>query len=198
MTAGVAATLNDELAKSIANVETKHIRHLIGLGVPPSAIAEIGARQPSFGVLRIEHGGDGLFWPAETGFTAMVLPVLERSPRACLPSVVDLVAFRSARPSKWWWRIGAGALLGSELLSDHWLSDPLLVVSTPVAWLRAAGEAVCILNWDCSDFELSPLRDRQELRCDTAELAAKLRDRLMKPKSVPRIVVRAGDFCDAA
>lgn len=175
-------TLAALCARACANVRQMHIDRLRALGVSPAALATLGARQLPFGALMIETDDAGRWWPDDAGFPAMVVPVVERGEE------IDIIAFRTDAPARWWWRVGIAAMLGADLLDLTFLpGDRLHVVSTPIGWIAAAGEAVCILDWDCPDLELAPLRDRDELVCDSHMLAARLRKRLSQPRRVPSI-----------
>jgi hypothetical protein len=112
--------------------------------------------------------------------------------------IIDIVAFRSSSPARWWWRVGCGSILGANVLNDVWPIGPLRIVSTPLQWLCEGGEAVCILDWSCPDHELSPMRDREALACDSPMLAARLRKRLSQPRKVPPISVATGGASVAA
>ena len=185
-------SLDDDCARAVFNVRQAHIDYLLSLGATPEGIATLGHYQPPFGVERIDVDDAGRWWPAEDGKAAMVVPVIERG------ELIDIVAFRSSRPERWWWRVGCGSLLGADLLNDVWPIGPLRVVSTPLQWLCEGGRAVCVLDWSCPDYELSPMRDRDELACDNSMLAARLRRRLAQPRRVPRITHSPGGLHVAA
>ena len=177
-------SLADDLDRALSNTRTIHIDHVRALGASPEAIVTLGSRQLPFGVDRIDVDDAGRWWPDEAGKPALVVPVIERG------EPIDIVAFRSNQPARWWWRIGIGGLLGSDVLNRNvWPGDELRVVSTPIAWICAAGEAVCILDWDLPDPEISPMRDFHVIKCDTEILASRLRKRLAQPRKVPPISV---------
>lgn len=173
--------LDRDCEAACANVRQPHINRILALGVPPNELALLGERQLPFGVLTIDTDDAGRWWPDPAGWDAIVMPVIERG------AIVDVIAFHSTRPARWWWREGCGSLLGADVLNDVWPIGPLHVVSTPIGWLAAGGNAVCILDWDCPDCELSPMRDREEIVCDNQMLAARLRRRLAQPRKVPLI-----------
>lgn len=185
-------SLHDDCVRAVSNVRQAHIDYLLGLGATPEGIASLGHRQPPFGVERIDVDDAGRWWPDPDGKAALVVPVIERG------ELLDIVAFRSSNPARWWWRIGCGSMLGDDLLNDVWPIGPLRVVSTPLQWVCEGGEAVCVLDWGCPDYELSPMRDREGLACDTPMLAARLRKRLSQPRKVPPISVITGGACVAA
>lgn len=180
-------------ARACANVRQAHIDRVRQYGVSPYALATLGERQLAFGAMTIDIDDDGRWWPDDDGFPAMVVPVIERG------ELLDVIAFRTVEPARWWWRIGVAEMLGYDVLNCIvWPGDRLRVVSTPLDWIAAAGEAVCILDWSLPDHELSPMRDRAGLDCDSAMLAARLRKRLSQPRRVPPISVAAGGINAAA
>lgn len=191
-TPAAAMSLRDDCDRALANTRQAHIDHLLAIGVTGEAIVTLGQYQLPFGIERIDTDDAGRWWPCADGKTALLIPVIERG------EMIDIVAFRSSAPARWWWRDGCGALLGADLLNDVWPIGPLRIVSTPLRWLAEAGNAVCILDWSCPDHELSPMRDREGLACDSAILAARLRKRLSQPRRVPPISIVTGGACVAA
>lgn len=125
--------ISRDLEAACANVRQPHIDRMLSLGVSPAALATLGARQLPFGAMTIDTDDAGRWWPDRHGFPAIVLPVRERG------DDIDIIAFRSTAPARWWWRIGCGSMLGADLLNDGWHEYPLSVVSTPLAWICAAG-----------------------------------------------------------
>jgi len=174
--------LQADLDRSLANVRQSHIDHIRSLGVTPAAVASLGHRQLPFGVERIDVDDAGRWWPDAEGKPALVVPVIEHG------ETIDIIAFRSSQPARWWWRIGCGSILGADVMERSvWPGDKLLVVGTPLAWIAAGGDACCILDWGLPDYEVAPLRDQHELVCDSPILAARLRKRLAEPRKVPPI-----------
>lgn len=176
-----------DCARASSNIRQAHIDRLLALDVPPEALADLGTRQLPFGADCIGVDDSGRWWPDPEGTSAIVLPVVEHG------EVIDIVAFRSSQPARWWWRAGCASMLGQDLLDRSvWPGDKLLVVGTPLAWIAAAGQACCILDWGLPDYEIAPLRDRNELVCDTPLLAGRLRKRLAQPRRVPPISIQMG------
>jgi len=175
-------SLQDDLDRALRNVGQVHLDHVRAMGITAEAIASLGHRQLPFGVERIGVDDAGRWWPDRDGKPALVVPVIEYG------EPLDIVAFHSTQPARWWWRIGVGGLLGHDMLTRCvWPGDELRVVSTPLSWIAAAGDAVCILDWDLPDHEISPLRDFYGLQCDSQILASRLRKRLAQPRKVPPI-----------
>jgi len=174
-------SLRDDMDRGMSNVRNVHIQHLLGLGVPGASIARLGERQMPFGVLSIGHDDAGVWWPDDEGRPCVVVPVVERG------EVIDVVAFNSSEPHRWWWRLGNASMLGADLLNTCFPEGGLRIVSTPLHWIAAAGEALCVLNWSAPDTEFSPLRDWDVLHVDSPLLAERLRKRLSRPLHVPTI-----------
>ena len=85
------------------------------------------------------------------------------------PEILDLIAFRTDAPDKWWYRVGEpGLILGEDRYLDAIDRDmPLNVFESPVAWLlddcngsvilddvetrwtneRLAGDQVVLQDW---------------------------------------------------
>lgn len=160
-----------------------HLDRLFSLGVTVEALATLGLRQLPFGAMSISTDDAGRWWPDDDdGFPAIVVPVREYG------ETIDIIAFRTTAPARWFWRLGCGTMLGADILHrGYWPGDKLHLVTTPIGWLAAAGEAVCILDWSLPDHELSSLRDYDELICDSPLLAQRIRKRLSQPRRVPPI-----------
>lgn len=64
--------------------------------------------------------------------------------------VVDLVALSSARPDEWALHLGHADFLGTDCLEQAVAANwrHLRVFPTPMAWLRAGGRGVCVLDWN--------------------------------------------------
>lgn len=130
----------DEFDQYVSNMTDWHLRNLQGLGVTGAAIAKAGL----VGTARIETGRK--FWqPEEAGKPALIVPV---SPDGTFGGIVDFVALQTANPRKWWVRSGLATMLGFWNLEEAAHFDHQLVVhATPLDWLRADCEGVCIVDW---------------------------------------------------
>ncbi|MFN3619607.1 hypothetical protein [Sphingorhabdus sp.] len=176
-------TLERDLMAAQRNVRQVHIDRLLDLGLTSPALAKVGYSQLPFGVLRIATD-DARWWPDPEGFSAMVVPVLENGRE------IDIVAFRTHQPARWWWRIGCATFLGADLLHSLWEDGPLRIAATPLEWLREGGEALTILDWDAPYFDLIPLLSRERLICADDLLAARLGKRLADRPQLPSIITR--------
>ncbi len=63
---------------------------------------------------------------------------------------IDLVAWLDGAPGHWWLHegdetpiLGARQLAGAEMTAA-----PLPIYPTPLAWVEAGGDGVCVLDWD--------------------------------------------------
>ena len=115
--------LCDELRAVLATPTPEQDQELIALGVPADITSFIGAVEirPS----------DGLYEPDPGGEPAWVIPCFHDN------ETVDLLAFKSDEPSRWWLRLGACAFLGGDALGDVVMDEPVRVFRTPLTWLQA-------------------------------------------------------------
>lgn len=179
--------LRHDCEQALGYVRQSHMDHVRSLGVSPEALAHLGQYQLPFGMLPICTDDANRWWPDyDEGRPAMVIPVYERG------DLIDMVALSTTAPTRWFWREGCAEMLGYDVLNDVWPIGPLHVVTTPIGWIAAAGRAVCILDWCLPDHELSPMRDRERLVCDTPLLAARLRKHLSRPRKMPPISIYEG------
>lgn len=137
--------LQRELERAASRMRSIHFDGLKALGVPLAKLGELSAKQYTVGMAPIEVAEDGTFTPSPEGKPACIVAAVDPHNRALGSSgIYDLVAFRSSDPRKWWLRTGNAYALGEHLLG---LPDPVRLVRTPVDWLAAGGDAVCILDW---------------------------------------------------
>ena len=165
-------------------VRQVHLDHVKGLGVTGHTMAALWRSEgfAPFGVSTIEPRPDGsfLFGP---GPAHIVQPVTYQG------EIVDLVAWRSMTPERWLTRMGSAWCLGEDHLYAN--SDSLTyphrptAVATPLDWLRAAGEAFCVLDWDAQD--VRGLVAFDAIRCTNRILEKTLIDAISKPVRLPRI-----------
>ena len=162
-----------------------HLDHIKGLGVTGHAMAALWRSEgfAPFGIATIEPRPDGTF-VFGPGPAHILQPVTYQG------QVVDLVAWRSMTPDRWLTRMGSAWCLGEDHLyanSDS-LTDPHrpTAVATPLDWLRAAGEAFCILDWDAQDVRGLVVFDA--IRCANRILERTLVDAISKPVRLPRII----------
>ncbi len=139
-----------EFVAAAGKLKAQHVARLEAAGVPRSAIY---GGPMLCGAAPVSTSTDGLFEPAEEGRAAVIVPVGQRfTPWCGWEFMDDLCAFYLDQPSRWWLRCGTEAVLGLEALEDAYgrKAAPLLV-GTPLDWLKAGGDAVCIVNWGAVD-----------------------------------------------
>jgi hypothetical protein len=136
-----------------------------------------------FGVGRAQLRGDGLFEPDPNGVPVVVQPVIVAERELGDPGIADLIAWRSSDPSRWWWRMGAGWVLGEHLMEDR--GEPVLCVETALAWLKSGGAALCVLDWSAPPQFWSALRHGPDLRFTCPNLRARVRNHIMQSIRLP-------------
>jgi hypothetical protein len=177
--------LDQEMWLAVGNVRQGHLDRIEALGVSKGAIAALGAVQPPLGVQRILWLPDGLYEPDPGGEAAAILPVCEMNAFG-LVEVVDLVAWKTGEPSCWSWRIGQGWALGDFLLDDDL---PVPVVATPLDWLKAAGDSLCILDWSAPPQCWARLRSGPSLQFTDDALRLRVRNALVVNVAMPPMEV---------
>lgn len=170
-----------ELQAAVARVRQPHLDRLQTLGVGGRTIAMMGHYFPPLGVVSAMETGNGLYEAGE-GTECVVMPVHADG------ALVDLVAFRTDRPSRWLLRTGIGWALGSDQVCvPDWDNEPLPIWRTPLDWLIAAGTGLCILDWDAP--ELRDLLLVEAIEADR-DIGRRLLDILSRPARLPRLVSR--------
>jgi hypothetical protein len=185
------ADLAAEMFAASSRVRQIHLDHLFALGVPVAALAWLGSVQPAFGVARARLGGDGSFEPDPDGVSVIVQPILAAEREWGDPGILDLIAWHSSDPSRWWWRRGDGWLLGEHLLEDR--GEPVACVQTPLDWLRAGGDALCLLDWAAPPQLWEALRHGPALRFTCPNLRARVQHHLTQSIRLPDL-----ELADAA
>lgn len=176
-----ASYLDDELASAGRSVSMAHFQALERLGVPRSAMCGLWRHGYGFGVAAATNAGNGLYEPGE-GQHHLILPVYDDG------ALVDLCAFRAARPLQWLLRSGQGWALGvGRGLEPHSWGDPIPLAASPLEWLQQGCEGLCVLDWDAP--EVRYLSELPRLDCSSPELANHLRAALSKPARLPQISV---------
>lgn len=125
----------------------------------------------------VDHD-DGTFDFAEEGRNAIIVPAGTTSPiDGGWEDIFDLVAFRLDQPDLWWLRAGE-TLLGESHLRDRFEDRrPARLVETPLDWLRAGGEAACVLDWARFD-PRSAFAGLAAVECATHALGRRLKRRI--------------------
>lgn len=130
----------------------------------------------------------GSLWEPEGDTPSLILAVRERG------ELVDLLACSSAHPDRWALRRGMGWVLGH----DHYFacqaeqSDRLRLFATPLDWLAAGGDGICVLEWGAAALGwLRGLGPRVAISCDP-DAGTKLRD-MLAHGGLPRVQERSGE-----
>lgn len=177
----MSVDLRSEMEAATDAVRQIHLDRLQALGVSPTTIADLGRDFPSFGVVRAEPVGGGLFQPGE-GDAHIVLPVVEDG------DLVDLVAFRSTTPDEWTLRTGNGWGLGlGRGVGWHTWAPSVHLSANPLAWLRDGAQGLCVLDWRSPD--LIRLDVLQSVTVADADTAVLLREALSRPVRLPHIEI---------
>jgi len=175
-----ASDLEAEMFAAGRRVRQKHIDRMISLGVPGASIAVVGSLQVAFGIGSASSDPAYFYQPGE-GPAHVIMPVMSDG------KMIDLIAWRSCNPARWFWRTGTGWALGTDYLGPRWGDEAVRLFATPLEWLAGAGEGICILDWSAPEI-------RELAALDTIEaeemVGRKLLGILSKPARVPRINYR--------
>ena len=132
------------------NRSQEHRQHLADVGITFQAMLRAG----DLGVERIATTGR-LYMPAPDGFPALIMAIWSPAPPSIYcaiedPEILDLIAFRTDDPGRWWHCIGEPDLILGEdrYLDATQTGAPLKVFDSPIAWLQGNCEGACILD-DC-------------------------------------------------
>ncbi len=145
--------MNDSLLAEFRNAEWEFARSspakiLRRNDIEPAAAIAVGG----IGMQQTISFGGRLYEPSEDDGQKMLVLCVP-PPWRCADgwelnvNAVDLCAFDPRAPRDWRLRLGDADGIGWWWRHQCWeLDQPLLVVSDPLSWLRAAGEAFCILR----------------------------------------------------
>jgi hypothetical protein len=182
--------LGAELFEAQRALTRAHQAALIAAGVS-RAVITLGL----IGAARVAFEGTA-YRPDDDGKAALIVParVDPENPHgfetedpagaAWLGDIVDLVAFPPELPDRWALRIDVATALGAYLSPR-----PVLVHRTPLDWLIAGADGLCLLTGDVHE-QQRILSDCHELAAEDAEHAAELRRILRAPCfNIPRVRV---------
>jgi hypothetical protein len=180
-------TLVNEFLLSMDGLDDRSATWLLHQGVSETALHQWPG---PVGVTAIETNLlGGIFDLAEHGRRAFIQPILSGPG---FTDIVDLVAWYPDNPWHWWTLCYTGVPLGDDQLyaADYW-QNPVMLRATPLDWLRAGGDGVCILNWKPPAQEL---RTVPELICETVDHGEEVLLRLSAPMMhVPPITILKKD-----
>ena len=170
-----------EAALAFTSLDCRRAR---SMGLFNPGLLAVNERHHPFGTARITDCGSGLFEPDPDGKRALIVPVYEND------DLVDLVAFQTATAEHWLSRLGIGWALGLEdgLERYRW-GDPLPIHKTPLDWLKAAGDALCILDWSAPPQCWARLRSGPSLQFTDDTLRLRVRNALVANVAMPPMEV---------
>lgn len=170
-------------------VRLSHLERLRSLGLPYASLARLGQDEHTIGVCRAVLGSDGLFEPAQHGEPVVVQAVHDDLARDLGEAgLIDLIAWRTGEPERWWWRSGSAWALGHELLVVN-AAEPVQIVTTPCDWLAAAGRALCILDWSPTSLAWAALRHGPPLSFTDDVLRQRVRNALVQSAPMPAMEI---------
>jgi hypothetical protein len=100
--------------------------------------------------------------------------------------LIDLLAFHPARPDHWALRLGVATWLGS-IAPQHCNPDPVRVWRTPLRWLQADSEGLCLLTRDRAENHRILTACLGGIVADDEIHARELRRVLERPWRVPEV-----------
>ena len=134
--------LVDEFALTTDGVTPILVEHFQRMGIPNRIIY---APRHYIGAAHITTTSVGLFEFHDDGERALIVP--EGVPEwPGWDAIHDLIAFRPSRPDRWWRRRGDVDLLGVDNITP-WQLSPLVIHETPLSWLQAGADGICIVDW---------------------------------------------------
>ncbi|MCT2559243.1 hypothetical protein N0B51_09625 [Tsuneonella sp. YG55] len=176
-----------EMEAAASRVRLPHLERLRALGVPYESLGALGRDEHTFGAGRAVLGSDGLFQPDEHGEPVVIQAVNDDLVRKHGEvGLIDLIAWRTDEPARWWWRTGSAWALGFELLDGD---EPVVVVATPCDWLAAAGRACCILDWSERSPAWPAMRAGPPLSFTNDTLRQRVRNALVATAPLPSMEI---------
>ena len=138
--------LFDTYAECAANVQPRHRQWAIKAGMSP---AHIWSAPAAFGVARIEPTGN-TFQFSDGGSGAVIVPVCDDYQLESFEySIADLLAFLPGNPGRWWmYRDACPVLNAAAVDRAAILNIPLVIRATPLSWLAADRDGLCVLDWN--------------------------------------------------
>ena len=185
------ADLDREFALTTDGVSPLVLERLQRMGIPNRII--FGPRH-YVGVARIVTTSDGLFEFHDDGEVALVVP--EGEPEwPCWAQVHDLITFKPDNPGRWWRRRGDVDLLGASNMTQ-WRLAPLCIHETPLSWLQAGADGICIVDWAIDP--IARLVSDGHLEVQTLALKQRLESRIREVALASFDVSVLEEVCHAA
>ena len=167
------ADLEHEFALTTDGISSLVLEYFKRLGIPNRII--YGPRH-HVGVARIVTSSGGLFEFHDDGERALIVP--EGAPAwPAWDSIHDLIAFKPDDRARWWRRRGDVDLLGASNITP-WRLSPLTIHETPLSWLQAGADGVCIVDWGLDP--ITRLGGAGHLEAETSALKRQLERRIQE------------------
>jgi len=174
-------SLNNQFSPAMDGLDDRSAVWLRRQGVPEFAI---DLWPGPVGVAAIETHPLGLFDFAEHGRRAFIQPVLSGGK---FTDIVDLIAWFSDNPGRWWTHCYSGVPLGIDQLDRAEIEgEPLLLQPTPLDWLCGGGNGIVVTDWAMS---APVLRCVPTLITEGTEHGSEVQRRLANVMAVPEIRV---------
>lgn len=166
-----AADLAAEFYAAFENVHGGIAERMRFLGIP------VDEDRPRVGVARVVTREDGTFEPHPDGALHLIIAEGIPEPNLGWREIVDLIALRTDDPTQWWLRRDIVDLLGSDEIDRAAFAGlPLVLLPSPLDWLRAGCVGAVIVNWSLDPRSIFGAVDT--VHCTTEALRHRLRKRL--------------------
>jgi hypothetical protein len=185
--------LSDEFYHAVDQVKPADQERLEQAGVSRQFLYRGAVR---VGTVEAMTHTDGYYEPFSLGRRLYVVPaiplcsIFDPEFDGNAPPIGDLIAFDLAEPNRFWVRTGAASFINPYAFAHASLYRvPLPVWSSPLAWLRAGGDGVVILD----DTAHLPLwfGGLVAIQADSVELGRKIKARMAQQSKLPEIMVPA-------
>lgn len=200
-----------EFEAAQAAMTAAHRERLHSLGVE-RWVTDPGCRL--IGAARVRFAGQRFEPAPDDGEPAVILAVRGEDGPTTLDNVdpiraavlgeqiLDLIAFTTTRPDRWALRVGAvdhvGYMPPQIVLADDPTDGATWFWGSPLAWLVAGCDGVCILTGDPAKIRSIATSARRPY-CEDPELAGRLRAIAARPQAVPQFAVMSRtEFYDRA
>ena len=140
--------LADLMAAAGRSMPASAMQHLIAMGADGGFAGDLlGAGL--LGLAQVSVSGDGARWEPEGPDRRLLIGVTDE-----FGELADVVAISSARRDEWALLTGMGWALGLDRfeaaatrIAVHGERVRLRLLATPLDWLAAGGEGLCVLDW---------------------------------------------------
>lgn len=131
-----------------AGMPASAMKHLIALGADQGFAAQLHGKR-MMGVAAISVSGDGARWEPEGPDRRLLIGVTDE-----FGELIDVAAVSSVRRDEWALLTGMGWALGLDRfeaaaarIAVHGERVRLRLLATPMDWLAAGGDGLCVLDW---------------------------------------------------